>query len=423
MWGQFLASHGWRFGVLGGLLACSGFFSGSETAFFSLSRGQLHRMRRGWAGGRLAAGLMDSPQRLLNALLFGNLLVNVAYAGISALITLELTRSDVPPWAPVAASVGPLLVLILVGEVTPKMLAITGAYRWSSIAAGPLAVFTRAAAPVLWVLERALVAPLTRLIAPSPGPTADITAKELGGLMALSAKRGVIDHDANALLQEIVELTDLRVCDIMVPRVDMISYDVGGPREGLVELFRRTRLRKVPVYSGHVDNIIGVVHAKRLLLREGAALSQLVVKVPFVPEAASVERVLMQFRVTQTQMAVVVDEYGGTAGLVTLEDVLEEIVGDIPDPHDLQRGPAVQQMDKGQYLIDGDLAIHEWVDAFKIDLSGKRISTVGGFVTSLIGRIPSVGDTAGCRNLRFTVVSMRRRRVGLLRLELAEDTP
>ncbi len=421
MWAQFLASHGWWFAVLGGLLVCSGFFSGSETALFSLSRGQLNRMRRGRAGGRLAAGLMDSPRRLLSTLLFGNLLVNVAYAGISASITLELVHSDSPPWAPAAASLGALLVLILVGEVTPKLLAMTGADRWAPIAAAPLTVFARAVAPVLWLLERALVGPITRLIGPAPGPPADITPEDLGGLLALSAKRGVIDHDVNALLQEIVELTDLRVCDIMVPRVDMITYDVDGSREGLVELFRRTHLRKVPVYSRHVDNIIGVVHAKRLLLHEVEAIFELVVKVPFIPEAASAERALMQFRVMRTQMAVVVDEYGGTAGLVTLEDVLEEIVGDIPDPHDVQAGPAVEQVGRREYLIDGDLAIHEWVDAFKMDLSGKRISTIGGFVTSLIGRIPKVGDTAVYRNLRFTVDSMRRRRVGRLRLHLTED--
>ena len=421
MWARFMASHGWWFAVLGGLLVCSGFFSGSETALFSLSRAQLNRMRRGRAGGRLAAALMDSPRRLLSTLLFGNLLVNVAYAGISASITLELARGDSPVWAPAAASLAALLVLILVGEVTPKMLAITGADRWASIAAPPLTVFTRAVAPALWLLEHALVGPLTRMIAPAPGLAADITPEELGGVLTLSAKRGVIDRDVNALLQEIVELTDLRVCDIMVPRVDMITYDVDGSREHLVELFRRTHLRKVPVYSGHVDKIVGVVHAKRLLLREAAAIRELVADVPFIPEAASVERALMQFRVKRAQMAVVVDEYGGTAGLVTLEDVLEEIVGDIPDPHDVQPGPAVEQTGEREYLIDGDLAIHEWVDAFKMDLSGKRISTIGRFVTSLIGRIPSEGDTADYRNLRFTVQTMRRRRVGRLRLELTED--
>jgi putative hemolysin len=146
----------------------------------------------------------------------------------------------------------------------------------------------------------------------------------------------------------------------------------------------------------------------------------LVAKVPFVPETGSVERALYQFRTTRTQMAIVVDEYGGTAGLITLEDALEEIVGDIRDAHDVEAGPAVERVGERRYVLNGDLPIHEWVDAFKMDLSGRRISTVGGFVTSLLGQIPRVGQQADYRNLRFTVQSMRGRRIGRLALELRE---
>jgi CBS domain containing-hemolysin-like protein len=207
----------------------------------------------------------------------------------------------------------------------------------------------------------------------------------------------------------------------MVPRVDVVAYDVNDPPAGLLETFRRTRLRKIPVYDGTIDNVLGVVHAKRLLLNPDAPLRELVVDVPFVPEAANIERVLLQFRVTQTQMAVVVDEYGGTAGLVTLEDVLEEIVGDIPDPDEVDRGPAVQKLSDTEYLLDGDLAVHEWSDVFGTDLAERRLSTVGGFVTSLLGRVPRVDDTVTYSNLRFTVESVRRRRVGKLRLELLQE--
>ena len=213
----------------------------------------------------------------------------------------------------------------------------------------------------------------------------------------------------------------LKVRHIMTPRVDMVAYDVDAPPDGLIELFGKTRLRKIPVYEARVDNILGVVHAKRLLVRPQSALRDLVVKVPFVLSAGNVERVLLQFRVTRTQMAVVVDEYGGTDGLVTLEDVLEEIVGDIRDEHESARGPAVERIGPGEYLLDGDLAIHEWVDAFRIDLHGRRISTVGGFVTSLLGRIGAPGDQATYRNLRFTVAAMHRRRITKLRLELLEE--
>jgi CBS domain containing-hemolysin-like protein len=240
-------------------------------------------------------------------------------------------------------------------------------------------------------------------------------------VLGLSARRGVIGHDAGELMQEIVGLTDLRARDVMVPRVDVIAYDVDAPPAGLAELFRKTRLKKVPVYRRDLDGVVGVVYAKRLLLTPQTPLRQLVEKVPFVPEAANLEKVLLQFRVTRAKTAIVVDEYGGTAGLVTLRDVLEEIVGNIPDPDEAARQPAVRKIGGREHLVDGHLAIHEWADAFRMDLSGRRISTVGGFVTSLLGRIPKAGDSVSYRNLRFTVESLRGRRIDKLRVELIEE--
>jgi CBS domain containing-hemolysin-like protein len=292
--------------------------------------------------------------------------------------------------------------------------------RWALLVAAPVTVLQRVLSPLLWCSGRLVVAPITHLLAPWVDLARDVTAAELAAVLDLSARRGILDRDATDLIQEIVELSDLRVTDIMVPRVDMIAYDLDAPRRGLIDLFRRTRLRKIPVYEGDVDQTFGVVHAKRLLMNPKAPLRDLVVKVPFVPEAATVERALLQFRVTRTQMAIVVDEYGGTAGLVTLEDILEEIVGDIRDDHDQQAAEPVRRISDRQYELDGELAIHEWDDAFKMDLSGKRISTVGGFVTSLLGRIAEPGDHATYRNLRFTVESMRGRRIEKLRLDLLE---
>ena len=422
MWAEFLARHLWRLMTMVALLAASSFFSGTETALFSLSRGQLQRLRHGSRAGQSAAALMNRPLDLLQGLLLGNMLVNVAYAGVAALITFDLLEADAPGGLAAVVFLAPLLVLILLGEVFPKMVAITYARRWAALAAAPATVFLRVAWPALWVLGRGLVQPLTRVLVSGRPQPSEITPEELAAVMALSAKRGAIGYDAHALLQEIIQLSDLRVSDIMVPRVDMVAYDIHDSPHGLAELFRRTHLRKIPVFDGDLDNVLGVIHAKRLLLHPDAPLRELVTQAPFVPEAASVERVLLQFRLTRTQMALVVDEYGGTAGLVTLEDVLEEVVGDIPDPHQRARDTAVEDCGGGTYLLDGDLAIHEWADAFKMNLAGKRISTIGGFVTARIGRIPQVSDTVTYRNLRFTVIEMRRRRVGRLKLELLGET-
>jgi len=422
-WPEFLARHALETALLALMLVCSAFFSGSETAFFTLSRGQLHRMRSSRGPGRIVASLMANPRHVLNTLLLGNMIVNTIFAAVSAVILLDLPNVGVPEWAIVVLSPVPVVVLILVGEVAPKMLGLVLGQRWAMLAAGPLILVSRVLSPLLWLLETVVVVPMTRILAPRQAPGADITAHELSAILVLSARRGIIGHDAGELMQEIVALTDLRVRDIMVPRVDIIAYDVDAPPAGLAELFRRTRLKKVPVYRRNIDQTVGLVHAKRLLLNPKTPLAQLVVKAPFVPEAANLERVLLQFRVTRTQMAVVVDEYGGTAGLVTLQDILEQIVGDIPAPDQTATAPPVQPLGPREYRLNGDLAIHEWADAFRLDLSGRRISTVGGFVAWRLGRIPRVGDVAEYRNLLFTVESMRGRRIDKLRLELREERP
>ena len=418
---NYLIAHLWQVVLLGLLLVCSAFLSGTETAMFNLSRGQLYHMRTSrHALRRLAASLMEDRRGVLNTLLLANMLVNVAYAAVAAILVLELEERHCSAWVVALMAVVPLLGLITAGEVAPKALGFVLGMAWAAPAAPILAAIKRALSPVLWLLDRVLVRPLTIILAPREMGTSDITAEELAAVMDLSARRGVIGHDANALLQEIMDLTEVRAGDIMQPRVDMVAYDIHDGPEGLAEIFRRTRLRRIPVYEKGIDNIIGVVHAKRLLLNPTAKLPDLMAKVPFVPEAASVERVLLQLRVMRSQLAIVVDEYGGTAGAVTLEGVLEEIVGHIPEPHEKGREPAVVHLGDREYLLDGNLAIHEWADAFKIDLTSRRINTLGGFVTSLLGHIPRVGERVVYRNLRFTVESMRGRRIEKLRLERLE---
>ena len=418
--GELLLAHGWKIVAQAGLLICSAFCSGSETAVFSLSRSQLYRLRQGGGPGRLAAALAAHPRRLLNTILLANMVVNTAYVTIGAVMVLSLRQAGLPGWGAGAVSLGLMMLLILAGEVVPKVLALAAGERAALLAAPPLAVLERVLAAPLWVFQNLVIGPVTRLLAVPPDPRGDVSGEELAALLQLSARRGLLQHDANTLLQEIVELKDLRVRDVMVPRVDMVAFDVGGFREDLLALFRRTRFRKVPVYEGDMDNVLGLVYAKKLVLNPDASIRSLVVKAPFVPLQARLERVLLQFRVTRTQTAIVVDEYGGTAGLVTLEDVLEEIVGDIPAADEGDGGPTVERLSDREYRIRGDLPIHEWRDVLKIELPRRRISTLGGFVLSLLGHVPQVGEQARYRNLLFTVESLHGRRIGVLRVLLQE---
>lgn len=403
--------------AMAALLVAAGLTSGTETALFNLSRGQLHQMRHSsnrWE--RLVPSLMRSPRRMLNTLLLSNLLLTVAYGSVGAMMTLELSHQGAPEWLLATASVAPLLALILLAEVMPKLLAYSTARRWAALSAGWVSVLAKALAPLLWLMDNALVSPITRVLAPRR-EARDITSEELAALLDLSAKRGIIAHDANVLLQEIVELTQLRVSDIMVPRVDMVAYDVNDPPAGLVEMFRTSHLRKIPVYDGQPDRVLGVIYGKTLLLNPGKPLRDMVVKLPFVPEAANVERLLIQLRVTRKQMAMVVDEFGGLAGIVTLQDIVEEIIGDIRE-RDEQTEPPVRRVSDRVYVMDGNVSIHDWAEAVHIDLPAGRVTTVGGFVTALLGRIPREGDTVRYRNLALKVLSLRARRIHQIEVEL-----
>jgi len=416
---DFLAEHVWQLITLFVLLVLSGFFSGSETAMFSLSRSQVHRMRHS-ASGRLVASLLDNPPKLLSTLLLCNMVVNTAYGSMSAVLVIA-AGAMIGSAGAAGLSVGLLIVLILLGEVFPKSLAAAGAERLAQTVATPVSLLQRVLHPVLWILQHIIVGPLDRLLSPrrvsEPG---NITAEELTTMLHLSAKRGVLDRSANTLLQEVFELTDLRVAEVMVPRVDMIAFDINRPRSELEDLFRRSRLRRMPVFDGDIDNIVGLVHAKRVFLSPQTPLRELVVKANFVPLLANIERVLLQLRVMRTQIAIVVDEYGGIAGLITLEDILEEIVGDIPDLHEREYEP-LKRVGAHEYIVDGDVGIHDWAEMFNIDPVRQRISTVGGLVTSLLGHIPRVGEQVKFKNMLITIESLRNRRVGTLRIKLAEE--
>jgi putative hemolysin len=419
-WPDFLSQHVFDLLAMLVALVLAACVNGTEAAMFSLSPGQLYRMR---SGGHRSAGLVPkllaTPRRLLNAILLMNLLVTTALAGLTAVIVLDIERQGHHAVA-VVASILPLLALILVGEMVPKMLGFAAPVGWSTLAAWPMLLLSRGLAPILWVLEKAVVNPLLRIVAPAAA-SRDITSDELASLLDLSARRGHIARDANRLLREIVQLSDLRVSDIMVPRVDMIAYDIHDGRDGLVKLFNESHLRKIPVYDSQPDAVVGVIYGRDLLLGDNTrSLRDLAVAVPFVPAAGAVERLLVQFRVTRKQMAMVVDEFGGIAGLVTLTDIVEEIVGDIPGADAEPAEPTVQRLDGSAYMLDGDLPIHDLADALGVSLVAARVTSVGGFLVSLLGRVPKPGDSARHRNLKFTVVSTRRRRVDKLRLELLQ---
>ncbi len=420
-----LAAYPLHLLAMGLLLCCSAFFSGSETALFNLSRSQLRRFRSARSPFQnLAARLMDDPRRLLVTVLFGNMVVNVAFFATSVVLVLAIGRShprQAATWRWVITGLAPLLVIVF-GEVTPKSVAATMPARLAPIAAGPLTVLEYVVLPLRLILGKLVVAPLERLITGRrPQYRPHVTTDELQSLVEVAAKEGAVSRDESEMLIEVLGLGEMPVREVMTPRVEIVACDVSRPTREAVDLLIRSRHSKLVVYEGEVDKVRGVVYAKQALLSPEEPLEDLLRPVHYVPETKTVESLLKDFRAERIQFALVVNEYGGLAGLVTLEDCLEEIVGEIED--DDEAPPAVEpvrRLSEREYLLAGNLSVRSWADVFDLSppTNGGRYSTVAGFVTSLLGRVPARGDTAQWQNLEFTVEEVRRQRVTRVRLKL-----
>jgi CBS domain containing-hemolysin-like protein len=400
------------------LLAASAFCSGCETALFSLSVHQRALFaRQKTMVAQAVTTLLAETRSLLITLLLSNMTVNTTYFVVNTVLLLRVQkRLELGPLVITSASIISLLILILLGEVLPKVVAARGSGFWIRHMTIPLLVIYRGIAPVRLFASAAVITPLSRLIAPS-GPTAELSTEELGSLLELSQQHGVIDRGEEQLLQQVLELNQLRVRDLMVPRVDMRAFDLDSPPDQLIALVRATGLSHLPAYRGDIDRIEGVIYSREVLLGEPAtpaAVAALLRPAKFVPEQQRVDQLLVDLRKTGTTFAIVVDEYGGTAGLITLEVVVEHMVGDIAGPYEGVSENPVETLAPGLWRVSADLSIHDWADAFNQARLGAQVSTIGGLVMARLGRLPRVGDRTTVGNVVIEVRKMAGRRIDSL---------
>ena len=426
------------------LLGVSGVFSGAETVLFSLSRHDRARMKK--SPNRLdalAAGLMDNPRSLLTALLMGNMTCNIVIFVVSAILLGRLDAAlhgvggEDPAWWSrllVGALVAvPPLMVTFAGDVFPKVIGSLNNTRIAPLIALPVATLVRLLWPVTQLIDVGIMRPVHRLVG-ERREQAVFSSDELRELLEMSERQGVIDVSENQLLQEVVRIADLKVKDVMTPRVDMVAFNIASPPERLLALFKQSHLAKIPVFDGQVDNIIGLIYAKALLLemdsRGGAGggsfdwrkidLRKLLQPVRFVPEHQTLERLLVHLRQTKTQLAIVVDEFGGLVGVVALEDVVEQMVGDIYEPHDAP-SRQVQHVEKDEFLVPGDLSVADWMEAFGAKVESTHTTTVAGLLAASLQRLPREGDQVRLAHLLMRVESMRGRRVDRVRLKLLSN--
>lgn len=396
------------------LLAGSGYFSGSETALFNLTRRQIKQLNSSsHKVQRLLSRLLTKPGLLLNCLLLGNMTVNVLYFAVSSVLVLGVKQR----WGMAPASglaLATFLGLVLLGEIIPKSLAYRNSWPVALATTLPTFICVQVFGPVAFLYRILFLEPVLRVVLGHRRRPDPITLGEFRSLIDLSRRRGVISADENRLLAEVVELSFLKIRHVMLPRVDMVACEVSDPPSLARQKMQKHGLTRIPIYVRDIDNVAGFIHRRQLLLRPNASLDSLVQPIQIVPEQKTVESLLEFFRKTGTDMAIVVDEYGGIAGSVRLEDVADELLGG----PEIAGGEPIEQLGPFQYRLSGDLAVHDWADVFDIDLEETRLSTIGGLVTALLGTIPKTGDEAVLGNLRFKVERVRKHRIETVVLSL-----
>lgn len=404
------------------LLVGSAFFSGSETALFGLGENERIRLRRGGAlAGRAVDRLLAEPRMLLITLLLGNVTINTLYFVVSSVLLLRVhgrTVASVPLEAAVA--MGTLLALILFGEIVPKLAGTSRRLEVVAVVAPPMLVVHRVLAPIRLAMARFVIDPLARLTAPRAAPPR-LSGEELTALLDHSAREGSIDSQEQSLLGDVLRLRRLRVRDIQVPRVRVAAVAISATFEEVREVAARERLTRLPVHAGDLDRIVGILPIKRYLAAEGRLdIRGSLVPPLFVPEIASVESLLVHFRGSGSTLAISVDEFGGTAGVVAIEDVVETLVGDIPAPGELVLPPP-RRLDSESWQVHGGMSVHAWADLFGAPLGSRWAATIGGLMMERLGRTVEVGDRVGLGNVELEAQSVSGRIVETVVVRLLPD--
>src|SRR5881296_4689921 len=402
---------GLRFLALGILIVCSAILTGAEAAYFSLGRARLRQVTSKGEASGASKPLIERPHELLVTLLVGITVINIGAAAIAATIADSLFG---PSWGVFVEMVVLIFVLTTFGEVLPMTLAVKYPERFLAFAGRPVAWLGVLLAPV-----RAALAGLTALTVGLIGrervEQAMLSEEELRTLVDVGASEGVVEREEREMIHKVFELEDTLVRSVMVPRTDMFCLDVETPPAEILPAVREQLHSRVPVFEGTIDVIVGVLYTKDLLpyvrgLPPDFDLRARLHPPYFVPESKRADALLQEFQAKKLHIAIVVDEYGGTAGLVALEDLLEELVGEIADEYD-EPERLIQKLDARTYRVAVKLPVDDLNAATGLTISNEAYDTVGGWVLDLFGRVPRRGERVETPELSVTVEKIERTRV------------
>lgn len=401
------------------LLSASAFFSSAETALMTSNKLKMRNLADN--GNKRAAKVLkvtENTDKMLSAILIGNNIVNLTASSISTTLTLKIFGSKL-----VGIATGILTFLILVfGEITPKNVASKNAENMALSYIGVISFLVTLLTPVIFIVNT--VAKFVISIFNKNGDDNNaVTEEELRAMVEYSHEEGIIENEEKKMIVNVVDFGDTVAGDIMVPRVDMVMVDEKSSYEEILQVFREERYTRIPVYEETPDNVIGILNVKDFLLiedKENFVMKELLREPLYTYEYKKTSALMMDMRKTGANIVIVLDEYGITAGLITLEDMLEEIVGEIRDEFDADEDEGISKISDLEYLIDGSTNLDDINDRIGLSLSSEEYESIGGLIMEKLGRLPVEGEIINFDNIVLTVKKMDHARIEKVCLKLKQ---
>ena len=406
-----------QIGLLVVLLLGSGFFSASETSLMSLSKIRIRYMEdEGVKGAKLVGSLIEKSSDLLSSILVGNNIVNIAATSVSTSLFINIFGDG---GVAIATAVMTVLVLVF-GEITPKTIAANSPEKVAVVVSKPISIIMKITKPIVWVLNL-----LTGIIFKIMGIDNDgvkpfITEEELKAMVNVSHEEGVLEMEEREIINNVFQFGDMQAKEAMIQRLDMVAIDIEDSYDEIIELFKSEKLSRLPVYQESIDDIVGILNIKDIIFLSDEEIENFDIKdyvreAFFTYEFKKITQLLEEMKKEKTQMAIVVDEYGGTAGLLTIEDLVEVIVGDIDDEYDEEEEEIVKINDN-EYLVEGSTKISDVNEQLGINLESEEFDSIGGFIIGYLKRIPEENEIIEVEDVKFKVESIDKNRINKIRI-------
>ena len=404
------------------LLAMSAFFSSSETALTTVSTIRLKSLAdNGSKNAKLVLTLKENPDKMLSAILIGNNIVNIAASSITTIFVQTMWGS----WA-ISIGSGVLTLLVLVfGEITPKTAATGYADKFSLVVAKPIWFLTKVLTPIIVVINflASCIMKLFRININEKEST--FTEEELRTIMDVSHEEGVIEEEEREMINNVFDFGEAEAKEIMIPRIDMCMINVDASYDELLEIFKENRYTRLPVYQDSTDNVIGIINIKDLILyRSGDKfdIRDYLRDVYYTYEYKKLDELMAEMRKDSVNITIVLDEYGAAVGLITIEDLLEEIVGEIRDEYDYDEEDNFKEIAPNEYLVDGQTKLDDVNDALDLSLTSEDYDSIGGYIIGSLDRLPIMGDTVETDNVKLVVELMDKNRIDKVHIYIKPET-